>query len=248
MTLLSIITINKNNAYGLQRTVTSLTKYRYDKRIEFIFIDGASVDASLSIARGFYNENEIKSEVDTSVYDAMNKGIIHATGDYLMWLNSGDEIIPSEFTAVLDYLMNTVSDIFSFGLEMYEEGESSPKVIWIPKKEHLPVNTLPHGTTFFRRITFINSGNYSLKYRIASDRDAILRLFFSGCQFEFSDKVIGKFYFGGLSSSPKTRYENLKIDLSYNLITDKEYFFKVLKFNLKNYFSYVRRAFKSLIK
>ena len=90
---LSIITINRNNAIGLEKTLKSVIS-QTNEDFELIVIDGASTDESVEIIR--YNAEQsgerIKwiSEPDKGIYDAMNKGIRMATGEYVEFLNSGD--------------------------------------------------------------------------------------------------------------------------------------------------------------
>ena len=96
---LSIITINFNNVAGLKRTVDSVLHQTADD-FEYIIIDGASTDGS----REFIESCSSKlaywvSEKDNGVYHAMNKGIGHARGDYLLFLNSGDYLNDAEVLA-----------------------------------------------------------------------------------------------------------------------------------------------------
>lgn len=87
---LSIITVNLNNAAGLERTILSVVDQNWTD-FEFIIIDGGSTDLSLDIIKA--HESKISywvSEPDRGVYNAMNKGIAIATGEYLYMLNSGD--------------------------------------------------------------------------------------------------------------------------------------------------------------
>ena len=87
---LSIITINYNNAIGLEKTIKSLIEQSYQE-YEYIVIDGASDDDSKAVI--LKNQSHIStwcSEKDTGVYNAMNKGILRSTGEYLLFLNSGD--------------------------------------------------------------------------------------------------------------------------------------------------------------
>ena len=90
MTKLSIITINYNNADGLQKTIKSVISQTF-KNFEYIIIDGHSSDKSIDVIKE--NENYFAywcSEKDRGIYDAQNKGIQKAKGDYLLFLNSGD--------------------------------------------------------------------------------------------------------------------------------------------------------------
>src|SRR5688572_27521016 len=90
MPKISIITINYNNLDGLKRTVDSVVNQTWQE-FEYIVIDGGSTDGS-----GAYIESKSKhfhywvSEPDKGIYNAMNKGIVKATGEYLLFLNSGD--------------------------------------------------------------------------------------------------------------------------------------------------------------
>ena len=86
----SIITINRNNAKGLEDTIQSVLSQ--DRNLyEFIIIDGASSDNSLEVIKKY--ESQIHyyiSEPDTGIYNAMNKGIDKAKGEYAIFMNSGD--------------------------------------------------------------------------------------------------------------------------------------------------------------
>ena len=88
---LSIITINKNNAIGLEKTIQSVINQTYFDKIEYIVIDGLSTDGSSMIIDKYKDYFSYwVSEEDNGIYDAMNKGTNVATGEYLLFLNSGD--------------------------------------------------------------------------------------------------------------------------------------------------------------
>ena len=95
--LLSIITINRNNAQGLQKTMQSVVN-QTDKDLEYIVIDGASTDESVDIIKRFAEQRSIRwvSERDNGIYNAMNKGIGMAQGEYVMILNSGDSLATTQ--------------------------------------------------------------------------------------------------------------------------------------------------------
>ena len=88
---LSIITINRNNAQGLKKTMQSVVE-QTSNDIEYIVVDGASTDESVDIIKSFADQRLIRwvSERDNGIYNAMNKGIGMAQGEYVMILNSGD--------------------------------------------------------------------------------------------------------------------------------------------------------------
>ena len=88
---LSIITINRNNAQGLKKTMQSVVS-QTSKDLEYIVVDGASTDESVEVIKHFAEQRDIRwvSERDKGIYNAMNKGIGMAQGEYVMILNSGD--------------------------------------------------------------------------------------------------------------------------------------------------------------
>ena len=89
--MITVITINRNNRNGLQKTVESVASQSY-KDYEYVIIDGASTDGSVDIIKRYSETGAINwvSEPDSGIYNAMNKGISKATGEYLLFLNSGD--------------------------------------------------------------------------------------------------------------------------------------------------------------
>ena len=89
---LSIITINRNNATGLEKTMQSVASQSF-KEFEYIVVDGASTDNSVEVIKSFepyFARLKWVSEPDAGIYNAMNKGIRMASGDYIQILNSGD--------------------------------------------------------------------------------------------------------------------------------------------------------------
>lgn len=113
---LSIVTINYNNAAGLRKTLASVSSQTY-RDIEHIIIDGASKDNSVDVIREYENVNRSSihsltviwsSEPDNGIYNAMNKGICKASGEYIQILNSGDVLaspdVIERMVAALDSL------------------------------------------------------------------------------------------------------------------------------------------------
>ena len=92
--ILSIITINKNNIKGLEKTLNSISN-QLNKEFELIIVDGASIDGSTDLINSYKGEFKITKiiENDTGVFDAMNKGISIALNEFILFLNSGDYFI-----------------------------------------------------------------------------------------------------------------------------------------------------------
>lgn len=127
---ISIITINYNNAEGLDRTIKSVVSQTYLNK-EYIIVDGASSDNSLDVIRK-YSESITKSlsEPDTGIYNAMNKGIRMATGDYCIFLNSGDVFFSSIVLEKVSNYLQTGKDIYN-GNSLFTD--SNGKITWYRK-------------------------------------------------------------------------------------------------------------------
>lgn len=121
---LSVITIVYNNVRDIERTVKSVVNQTYPN-IEYVVIDGASTDGTLGVLNRYRDRiAKLLSEPDKGIYDAMNKGLQLATGDYILFMNSGDEIYSSETVANV-FASGPGADIYYGETEMInDEGES----------------------------------------------------------------------------------------------------------------------------
>jgi len=165
---LSIITINKNDAIGLKKTCLSVITQTF-KDFEWIIIDGASEDDSVSIIKQYLNRITYWiSESDSGIYNAMNKGIKHATGSYLLFLNSGDYILhPWTLEEAVDeiksykqadvYFSNAVGDTY----EMIKNPQDITLNFFIK-------NMINHQNTLIRRELFEHQ-LFNEKYKIVAD-------------------------------------------------------------------------------
>jgi glycosyltransferase involved in cell wall biosynthesis len=101
--ILSVITVVYNNAADIERTMLSVVNQTY-KGIEYIVVDGGSIDGTLQIIEKYKDRiAKLISEKDKGIYDAMNKGLAIATGDYVLFMNSADEF----------YSADTVANVFA---------------------------------------------------------------------------------------------------------------------------------------
>ena len=121
---LSIITINFNDREGLDKTIQSVINQAY-KEFEYIVIDGASTDGSVDVIKKYADKlTHWVSEPDSGIYNAMNKGTQMASGEYCLYLNSGDFLAEDD---VLERLFENDfnEDIVSCGLHLFSEKEVS---------------------------------------------------------------------------------------------------------------------------
>ncbi len=229
--MLSIVTVNLNDAAGVARTLTSIEAARDDHRVECIFIDGGSKDDSVDLARRFYPADRIVSEPDRGIYHAMNKGLRKACGKYVLWLNSGDELLPGALEVVLAKLQLSTASLVSFAVNRISARAGEPVVVHTPALSELPGQTFSHQSTFFDRQVCLALGGYFETYRITADRRLILQMYFRSLPIELHDDVIANFYSGGVSSSWAVHYENAMIDWEFGLVGLVGYFRKVYALN-----------------
>lgn len=171
---LSIITINLNNAAGLQQTVESVFRQRFTD-FEYIIIDGRSTDGSKEIIEK--NASKLAywvSEKDTGIYNAMNKGIVKSKGEYLLFLNSGDYLF-NENTLTEFFENGSHADII-YGNAILEKGRERTK--WeLPEKLSFRFflhSSLPHAGSLIKRSLFEKTGQYNECYKIVSDWEFFL--------------------------------------------------------------------------
>ncbi len=168
MPKLSIITINLNNATGLHKTIESVVTQTFTD-YEYIIIDGASTDGSIDIIKEYFDKITYwVSEPDKGIYNAMNKGIAKAIGEYCIFLNSGDYFVDNES---LYKLLNRGNDKdLIYGNLLVDDGTRK----WI--KYYPPLitfgyllkDTLPHPATLIRR-ELLNRNPYNEQNKITSD-------------------------------------------------------------------------------
>lgn len=187
MPKLSIITVNLNNLYGLQKTMESVFPQTFTD-YEYIIIDGGSTDGS----REYIEQHSVKlsywiSEQDTGIYQAMNKGILQATGQYLLFLNSGDYLVNAE--VIIDFLFQGSGEDILYGiLNAYDKGRFIQKDC--PEKLSFSFflnDTLPHPSTLIKRKLFTEIGLYNENLRSTSDWEFFLNAI---CKYNVSYKKI----------------------------------------------------------
>lgn len=167
---ISIITVNYNNAGGLQTTLTSVFEQNF-KHFEFIVIDGDSTDRSKTILRAHDDQIDYwLSEPDGGIYEAMNKGIRIATGEFLLFLNSGDAFYNSEVIGKIHIQLSRKYDIY-YGDIIYDEIYQQKPLIFpdILTFGFFYEYSISHQAAFIRRTLFSEIFFYNEQLKIVSD-------------------------------------------------------------------------------
>ena len=202
--ILSIITINRNNAAGLERTIQSVICQK-NTDFEYIIIDGGSSDESVEVIQKYAEKiNYWVSEPDTGVYNAMNKGIRKAQGEFCLFLNSGDWLIsPETLDAVFKEINGNPSDIFySDMIKSTNVVEYYPRLLTM---NYLIRRTINHQNSLIRRSLFLEHGFYNENLTIASDWEFFLREFWKyKSKFQYMETIISFFDVNGIGSRPST--------------------------------------------
>lgn len=205
----SIITVCFNSAATIRDAIDSVLAQSYAD-IEYIVVDGASTDETVSILREYVGKiDKIISEPDDGIYDAMNKGISIATGEIVGILNSDDFF---ESTNTIQHVVNgfrSRSDVdMVLGDVIFVEPNdlvtvkrfySSRKFKpWKLRFGWMP----PHPGTFVRRAAYERCGQYSLNYKISSDYEMFVRWFIvNNLTFLRIDRVLVRMRHGGVSTA-----------------------------------------------
>lgn len=231
MAKVSIITISYNNAKGLLRTIESVVSQTY-RDYEYIIIDGGSSDNSKQIIELFSDKITYwVSEPDRGVYNAMNKGIAVAKGEYLHFLNSGDSYATSdvlECTFTKEY-----TEPLLRGIQICDYGTHQVRWENLGNREvtlyDMFVNTLLHQATFIRRDMFEKYGNYDESLKIVSDWKFFFQTILGGEKTAFLNFDIVLFEMEGISTNKshgerhlEERRKVIKELMPRNILSDYE--------------------------
>lgn len=226
MPKLSIITINYNNAEGLKLTIKSVINQNSND-FEYIVIDGESTDNSKAIITHFdANIHGWISEPDRGVYEAMNKGIKKAKGEYLLFLNSGDYLYAKN--SISSFLEKEFQEDIVIGDLLLKENVTNLKYETkiVPENitaKYLIFDYIPHPSTFIKRSLFKTIGLYNEHNKIVSDWEFFVKSFllFNASYTHFKE-IVSVFITDGLSANPKNQ-ELIKKEKSEILATNYPY-------------------------
>lgn len=244
---LSIITINYNNRDGLQKTIDSVVAQSF-KDFEWIVIDGGSTDGSRELLEQYADHFAYwVSEPDKGVYNAMNKGIVQAKGEYVNFMNSGDGFVSPTILEEIFSTSHTADVLYGYMMRGGVDGEVNnrsmmkPNLTWIDFYN----DGLPHQATFIKRSLFDSFGLYDEGLKAVSDWKFFVNAFvYHKATSEFIPKKVAVYSEGGISDVigeeerkriirdlfPRALFETIPVMESYSRIqrhklTSKAYSF-----------------------
>lgn len=268
---LSIVTINYNNVEGLKKTLSSVAEQGY-RDIEHIIIDGGSNDGSIDVIKEYVNQLQISnlgfqiywvSEPDKGIYNAMNKGICKASGDYIQILNSGDILAAPDVTEKMIAALNDemsrdkslndgVPILYGNMLKSYDgktitNRDTCGSGMYTPESFlYFYKGTLNHDCAYIRRDLFDKYGFYNEEMKICSDWEWYVRaIVLGGEKAIYTNIDVTIFDMNGVSEShgknaeliKKERREYLEKILPATVLHDYDVFsFPILQYQrLKKY-------------
>ena len=213
---ISIITVCYNSEKTIKKTIESVLNQDYNN-IEYIIIDGDSKDNTLNIINEFNNGiAKVISEKDNGIYDAINKGILLATGDIVGILNADDVFYDQNTISTVAAKFNNnlaLESVIADIIFLNDKGKTHRHYTaksWNPNKFAWGIMP-PHPTFYCKRQNFIKLGLYRLDLKIAADYELLIRfLLVNKLSYEYIPKILVKMSLGGVST--KNLRSNLKIN------------------------------------
>lgn len=229
---LSVVTINYNNASGLQKTIDSVAIQTY-KEFEHIIVDGNSNDEGVRIIQEYdYAQRSSgqphpvirwTSEVDKGIYNAMNKGVRMAQGEYVLMLNSGDTLVDEQ---VLERIIPELDGTDIVQGNTIEEHEGKQVQNKGYGKSEITMSDIKHGkflhqASFCRRDMFERYGYFDDSYAIVADKKFFINcLGFHDASFKYVDIDVANFDVNGISSATEGPWHE-KHEAEYKRLMDE---------------------------
>lgn len=211
--LITIITVVRNGEQIIEETIASVLQQEYNN-IEYIIIDGGSTDNTIEKIKKHENSIDLWiSEPDKGIYDAMNKGIALASGEWINFMNAGDQFYDfSTLKKIVSEIIKKKSDII-YG-DFIAVNEDSKDEVYIKSKS---LSEIWKGMIFCHQSVFIKRNlllqiPFDIKFKIVADYKQILSLYCDGYDFKNLEMPISKISIDGVSySNNKTIIETIKV-------------------------------------
>lgn len=198
---LSIVTVCYRNLEGLRKTCRSLQAQTW-RDFEWIVIDGGSLDGTSEFLEGLSPAPAYwVSEPDGGIYEAMNKGLGHVRGEYVLFLNSGDAL--SDADALSRFMEPAPTADVVYGDVNFVSAGQKYKASYSPvlNQELLIREGVPHPAAAIKTEVLKAEGGYDVTYRIVADFKFWLQIFKKGKSFEHRPRLVSDFLLGGVSST-----------------------------------------------
>jgi glycosyltransferase involved in cell wall biosynthesis len=198
---ISIITVVFNDRDHIENTILSVAGQSYGD-IEHIIVDGNSSDGTLDVISKYGDRVILISEPDEGLYDAMNKGLRRATGDYVWYLNSGDQVYDKDTVENIITGLEGLPDIIYGGTMIIDEDQNEIGDRRLKPPRNLNWKSFRQGMVVCHQSVLVKreiSPFYNLEFEISADIDWVIRAAKNAHEIYNSHTVISKFLEGGIS-------------------------------------------------
>lgn len=240
--LISIVTVVYNDKQGLLKTIGSVINQSYSN-YEFIIIDGGSKDGTNDLLKEFSEKISVSiSEPDKGIYDAMNKGIKVANGEWVIFMNAGDLFYSSE--TILDVFKDENFEnyqvVYGDTVGIHDSGKIEYikpldlKLFW----KHIPIC---HQSTFIK-LKMHKENLYNLKYKVSSVYDFLYSRYNSKKGFKYVAIPISKYNMNGYSShSMLWLWDYIRISLKHSRGNRLKVMSKIGSYSIMRVFAYLKK-------
>lgn len=201
---ITIVTVNYNNVSEIEKTILSVINQEY-KNIEYIIIDGGSTDGSMEVVKKYQNSiHRVVSEKDSGIYNAMNKGINLAGGEYINFMNSGDTFSNNQVLSKVFANCDDADIIYGHMNRVINDKIISYKIH--PEKltySYLIERSINHQSMFVK-MSLAKKLPFNEKYTWIADWDFLIRVFHLGATTKCVNTPVANFDITGLSNSIRT--------------------------------------------
>ena len=198
---ISIVTIAYNSASSIAATIESVLANDYTNK-EYIIIDGASTDNTLEIVGQFNGIDRIVSEPDNGISDAFNKGISHATGELIVFINSDDILLPGTLKRVAEEYSDGGADLYCCNVVM-QDIISGHKCREVPSTDFplMPFfRHVAHQGLFATKASYEKFGGYDTNVRWPMDLEFLMRAYRMGAKWKYINHDAAIFKSGGTTN------------------------------------------------
>lgn len=201
---ITVATVVYNSYNYIEKTIKSVINQSY-RNIEYIIIDGASNDGTLNVIKQYQNKIDIFiSEPDNGIYDAMNKALKLASGDFIIFINANDHFYSDKtIEECVNFFHNSTS--LYYGKALFYKNSSKTTTFEFGEKIDafkLAKKNICHQTIFYPK-SYYKKNSFNMEFKILSDWEYNMRAYSKKIKFCFIDKIIAYYEYSGISSKSR---------------------------------------------
>jgi len=199
--VISVITVVYNGENHIGQTIESVINQTWGQ-IEYIIVDGQSTDKTLEVIARYEGIDQLISEPDSGLYDAMNKGLKEASGDYVWFLNSGDQIYTHDTVERMLVGLDEMPDVIYGGTMIIDEEQNEIGDRRLKPPDPLTWQSFRQGMVVCHQSILVKrelAPEYNLAYHLSGDIDWVIRACRPAGHIHYSGLILSRFLEGGLT-------------------------------------------------